>query len=67
MKDIATSQENGKGLVKAGKAFSYTSNMKPGFTRNRKRTCIGKGNGCGTFDEASVNIRFDHSLYDVYY
>ncbi|MBD0382766.1 ABC transporter substrate-binding protein [Paenibacillus sedimenti] len=31
MKDIATSQEGGKDLVKAGKAFSYTSNMKPGF------------------------------------
>ncbi|OCT15157.1 hypothetical protein A8709_13710 [Paenibacillus pectinilyticus] len=31
MKDIATSQETGASLVKAGKAFSYTSNMKPGF------------------------------------
>jgi putative aldouronate transport system substrate-binding protein len=31
MKDIATSQESGANLAKAGKAFSYTSNMKPGF------------------------------------
>ncbi|WP_159888616.1 ABC transporter substrate-binding protein [Paenibacillus puerhi] len=31
MKDIATSQEIGVNLVKAGKAFSYFSNMKPGF------------------------------------
>lgn len=31
MKDIATSQETGANLVKAGKAFSYFSNMKPGF------------------------------------
>lgn len=31
MKDIATSQEAGANLVKAGKAFSYFSNMKPGF------------------------------------
>jgi putative aldouronate transport system substrate-binding protein len=31
MKDAATSQETGSNLVKAGKAFAYTSNMKPGF------------------------------------
>jgi putative aldouronate transport system substrate-binding protein len=31
LKDAATSQETGANLVKAGKAFSYFSNMKPGF------------------------------------
>ncbi|MCY9691784.1 ABC transporter substrate-binding protein [Paenibacillus alginolyticus] len=36
LKDIATSQETGVNLVKAGKAFSYTSNMKPGFEQQEK-------------------------------
>jgi putative aldouronate transport system substrate-binding protein len=33
LKDAATSQETGSNLVKAGKAFSYFSNMKPGFEK----------------------------------
>lgn len=31
MQDAATTQETGNSLVKAGKAFGYLSNMKPGF------------------------------------
>ncbi|MCC3374468.1 ABC transporter substrate-binding protein [Cohnella sp. REN36] len=31
MQDAATTQESGNSLVKAGKAFGYLSNMKPGF------------------------------------
>ncbi|WP_248930061.1 ABC transporter substrate-binding protein [Paenibacillus hamazuiensis] len=31
LKDIANSQETGQNLVKAGKAFSYLTNLKPGY------------------------------------
>ncbi len=31
MQDVATTQEQGSSLVKAGKAFGYFNNMKPGF------------------------------------
>ncbi|MFD0693042.1 ABC transporter substrate-binding protein [Paenibacillus sp. GCM10027628] len=37
MKDIATSQETGPSLVKAGKAFGYVANLKPGFEIQESR------------------------------
>lgn len=37
MKDIATSQETGPSLVKAGRAFGYMANLKPGFEIQESR------------------------------
>lgn len=35
--DIATTQETGQSLMKAGKAFAYFGNMKPGYTEQEER------------------------------
>ncbi|SFF20407.1 putative aldouronate transport system substrate-binding protein [Paenibacillus algorifonticola] len=38
MQDVATTQEQGSSLVKAGKALGYFNNMKPGFEAQESKT-----------------------------